>query len=120
MAKILILDDNKNDALEVAEMLSNGNHNTKVICSAENLFDELEQFAPDLLVLEIFLTETDGLTVAKNVKNNSKWKDMPLIVVTNHKTEKKLQDKSLFEEFIPKGTSMAAMVKYVDDVVKKL
>lgn len=43
----------------------------------------LEKEIPDLILLDILMPVMDGIEVLKNIKNNDKFKNIPVILLTN-------------------------------------
>jgi len=72
------------------------------VVSAENglkAMEKLEEFTPDVILLDIMMPYMDGKDVLKKIKDNEKWKDIPVIILTN------LSQKNEVEEFLDKGVS---------------
>jgi len=45
--------------------------------------DSLDSFKPDLILLDMILPGLDGFEILKRLKSNSKWKNIPVFVVSN-------------------------------------
>jgi len=50
--------------------------------TGEDLFDFLEDEAPDLLILDLMLPDADGLEICKEIRKNSKTVSVPIIMLT--------------------------------------
>lgn len=56
------------------------------VVMAENGSDalvKLENFLPDLILLDIVMPYMDGMDFLKEFKKNEKWKDVPIIMLSN-------------------------------------
>ncbi len=42
-----------------------------------------EKGVPDILLLDVMMPQMDGFTMLAKVKENPKWKDVPVILLTN-------------------------------------
>ncbi len=64
---------------------------------AENGLDGIKQAAnmPDLILLDILLPGLNGFEVLRRLKDNSRTKDIPVIVLTNLGSEQADKDKRL-------------------------
>jgi CheY-like chemotaxis protein len=47
---------------------------------------------PDLILLDINMPEMDGITALKELKNNSKTRDIPVIMLTNYSESEKVSE----------------------------
>ena len=52
---------------------------------------QAEEQHPDIILLDLILPKKDGFTVLKELKENPKTKDIPVIVLTNLETVKDIE-----------------------------
>lgn len=76
----------------------------------------LEKDPPDLVMLDLMLPGISGFDVLERVRQNSKWKDVPVIVLTNLGQE---QDKKRVEDLGVKDYIVKANVK-ITEVIEKV
>lgn len=77
---ILILEDNKELAVELKEFLSNSGYVCKIANTCEDALDEVDSNDYDIMLLDLGLPDGSGFNVLKSIrKNQSK---MAVIVVT--------------------------------------
>jgi len=79
--KIIIVDDNAS-YLSVVRTLLKQYYDTYPVPSGAKLFNILEKFIPDLILLDISMPEMDGYEVLKIMKENPRFKDIPVVFIT--------------------------------------
>lgn len=83
MAKILIVEDNKDLSKIYKSELEFNSFDTMVISSSVELFQMLEDFKPDLVLLDIMLPDASGIDVLKEIKSDDRYKSMKIIIISN-------------------------------------
>lgn len=84
MSKILVVDDD-NDILDVVRMLlSLNNYRVSTLSRATNIAQTIEDFAPDLILLDVALGGDDGREVCSNLKKTEDTKSIPIILFSAH------------------------------------
>ena len=82
MMTVLIVDDT-DSAREVAEkILRFYGVNTIGARSADEAFAILQAVDPNLILLDIAMPEVDGLTVLERLRNEPKWRTIPVVMMT--------------------------------------
>lgn len=76
----------------------------------------LQKDPPDLIMLDLMLPGISGFDVLTEIRKNDKWKDVPVIILTNLGQE---QDKKRGEEFGVKDYIVKANVK-IAEVVERV
>jgi DNA-binding response OmpR family regulator len=80
--KILIVDDEE-DILELLKYnLSREGYKVSCAASGEETLRAVRSGIPDLIVLDLMLPGIDGLDVARQLKNDSKTRDVPIVMLT--------------------------------------
>lgn len=82
-APVLVVDD---DAVTRAmiEMTLRDNGFTSVLCveDAARAMEQMESFAPDLVIMDIFMARMSGLECCEWIRENPKWRDLPVLMLT--------------------------------------
>lgn len=87
MSLIYIVEDDKN-ILEIESFaLKNSGYNIRGFSCAKDFYHALNDFLPDLILLDIMLPDEDGLTILKRLRSDKKTKGLPIIMVTAKTTE---------------------------------
>ena len=82
MPKVLVVDDKTENLAITVDMLSSLDLELFVALSAEEVFSRIKSYDFDLILLDIIMPEVDGYEVCKILKNNPKYKDIPIIFVS--------------------------------------
>lgn len=87
MALIYIVEDDKN-ILEIESFaLKNSDYDIRGFATAKEFYKALNDFLPDLILLDIMLPDEDGLSILKKLRSDVKTKSLPIILVTAKTTE---------------------------------
>lgn len=80
-AKILVVDDRPLSRMMAVDLLSLDGY--QVLESVgDKIFDSIMQQQPDLLLLDVMLQETDGFELCKQLKQDNRTRDLPIILTT--------------------------------------
>jgi CheY-like chemotaxis protein len=81
--RLLIVDDNVDTATGLAAHLrETGTHEVRLAHSGQLGVTAAEEFAPDLVLLDIGLPDIDGYEVARRLRADERFKHVPLIALT--------------------------------------
>jgi DNA-binding response OmpR family regulator len=81
MGKVLIVDDNIDILTVVQLILSFHGFAVKGISKWEEIFDEVENFKPDVILLDIALSGNDGRVLCQQIKSTQSGKNKPIIIL---------------------------------------
>lgn len=90
--KVLAIDD-ENDILLIIKSALHGEGYDVV--TATNGYDGLalaEDAAPDLIILDIMMPEMDGFEVLKQLKENEKTAQIPIVILTGMSSKEKIRE----------------------------
>src|SRR3569623_933902 len=106
MRRIIVVDDNE-DILEIIKLILEG-YDYEVVTLADGslLFDNIRQFKPDLILLDIMLGNVDGRELCKAMRENDETKEIPVIFVS--------ASHSLSERFMAMGSNVDFLAKPFD------
>ena len=120
--KILIVDDDAAIREMLIEALTLNRDRPYLIEEAANGIEaniKLGTYRPDLLSLDLFMPEMDGLEVCRIIKNEVELSDMQVIVSTGYPDHTKLEEmaKLGFTNVISKPFDLMEFVKRVEDIM---
>jgi CheY-like chemotaxis protein len=82
MAKILIVDDEKETVELLRLVLEKDQHQILTALSGEEALKSLKQQAPDLILLDVTMPGMDGYTLMTNIQSEEATRDIPVMVLT--------------------------------------
>lgn len=85
--RILLVDDNRDAADSMAVILRFWGHEVNILYSGANVLAQARAIHPDLMILDIGLPGLDGLTLARQVRQDAQLRETPLIALTAYSVE---------------------------------
>jgi DNA-binding response OmpR family regulator len=82
MARILIVEDDRDIADLVRRFLQKAGYETEIVPSGREALTTIGRRPPDLVLLDLMLPEVDGLEVCRALRANAKTAAIPIIMVT--------------------------------------
>lgn len=82
MAKILIVDDDRHFIQQIRGLLSTFGYSSDFVTRAELLLPKLERDVVDLILLDVNMPDTDGVTQLKQIKAHPVYNPIPVIMLT--------------------------------------
>ncbi len=80
MKKLIYIADDDENILNIVKMfLESNGYDVKTFTTGDSLFDEFNKKSPDLIILDIMMPGTDGLTICNKIRNIS---SVPIILLT--------------------------------------
>jgi DNA-binding response OmpR family regulator len=125
MPKVLIVDDNIY-ILELLEtLLSKHGFEVEKVLHAKETFRTVRLSAPDLILLDIGLAGYDGIQICKELKSNdSKFRDIPVILLSSLADLEKRYLESEANDFIQKPFNtkdlIAKIKRYTNSPIENL
>jgi signal transduction histidine kinase len=121
-AKILIVDDDQTIREMLIEALTQDQQKSYLIEEATNGIEasiKLGTYRPDLLILDLFMPEMDGLEVCRIIKNEAELSDMKVIITTGYPDPTKLNEMARlgFTNVILKPFNLPELVKEVERIL---
>ncbi len=79
---IAVVDDETDITSLVALHLTKSNFKVKEFHDAEGFLASIKKEVPDLLILDLMLPDADGFEICKRLKNDEKYRMIPIIMLT--------------------------------------
>ncbi len=117
MTKILVLDDDP-DLLEMVEVvLVNHQMNVSCINKGSDLFSTIDEINPQIILMDIYLGDTDGRNLCQALKKSEKYKHIPVILYSAGNISNSSIMDSLANEFISKPFDVGNLVRKIKVLV---
>jgi DNA-binding response OmpR family regulator len=81
--RILVVEDDKYLTGAYVAKLTKIGFEVRTAADGEEALVVLDQFTPDLIILDLVMPKKDGFATLREIKDNGKWKHIPVIVATN-------------------------------------
>lgn len=83
LKKILVAEDEE-DVRSILELSLNdvGEFNIKICCSGQEALQQVEAFAPDLILLDMMMPGMDGMKTLMELRKIEKVKEVPVVFLT--------------------------------------
>ncbi len=82
-AKILVADDDQALLHTLTTILRGKGYEVVPVPGGVDLLDQLAHERPDLLMLDIMMPKVDGLQLLQKVKQDSRWRDLPVLMISS-------------------------------------
>ena len=117
MSKLLIVDDSAALLEVMKNILERNGYIVKTLNNTAGIFNEIREFQPDLLILDIYLAGEDGREICKALKKNDETKHVCILVFSA--SPKTLEDyKSYYaDDFIEKPFDITNLVEKIKSVL---
>lgn len=99
--KILIADDDQAIVESLEMVLENADYAVKSTVDGR-VIPMMKKEKPDLLLLDIWMSGTDGREICKKLKKNKKTKDIPIIMISASRDIKKSTEDAGADDFLEK------------------
>jgi CheY-like chemotaxis protein len=124
--KILIIDDDPDITEAMSVVLENRGYEVRSARDGSEGMEQLKQAKPDLIILDVMMrTSQEGFELSRELKNNAKYKDIPILMLTGVKQKTGLDFKTAagdqawlpVEEYLDKPVKPNVLLEKVEDLL---
>ncbi|MDQ8054272.1 MAG: response regulator [Pedobacter sp.] len=118
MKKILVVDDD-DDVLETIQLiLEIGGYDVEPLNDAEEVFKRIDEFKPDLILLDVVLGKIDGRVICSQIKCHVDTKNIPILMMSGLYDIKEVQDMECApDDFMSKPFKMEVLLEKIERLV---
>jgi signal transduction histidine kinase/DNA-binding response OmpR family regulator len=109
--RILVVDDNRDGASSLAELLELIGHETGIAHDGLEAVKAAENFRPDVVLLDIGLPKLNGFEVARRIRQQPWGKDMMLVALTGwgQEEDRRMSSEAGFDGHLVKPADLVAL-----------
>ena len=118
---VLIVDDDPTISEIMKEKLTMSGHTVHHILNGAKVIFTGEQVSPDVIILDLMMTNMSGEEVLKELKNNEKLREIPVLVFSNKGIEQEMEDLAELgaaKALVKADTSLSELVDVVEELAK--
>lgn len=118
--KVLIVDDSETIRRTAEVLLNKEGHEVAVANDGFQAFSKIISFQPDIIFLDIMMPRLDGYQVCSVVKNNPKYKNIPVVMLSSKDNifDKARGKVSGSELFMSKPFTRDELTRVIDERLK--
>ncbi len=112
--KIFAVDDDR-DILDVIKIiLEDEGYEVNTLNSGEGVIKAIDEYRPDLILLDVMLNGIDGREICKTIKGHSIFKFIPVVMISaSHNLKNLLRFPGSPNDFLPKPFDIDSLIKIV-------
>ena len=110
MKKILIVDDDPGILEAISMILEESDYKTDVTTKGDETYQKIAKFIPDLIILDILMSGSDGREICKKLKAGETTKQSPIIMISAHPNAEKSIEECGANDFLPKPFEIDALL----------
>lgn len=111
--KVLVVDDDK-DILEALQIiLEREKFTVTTVFKGEETYRKVNEFKPNLILLDVLMSGNDGRTICKKIKSDTKTKHIPIILMSAHPSAARDYAQFGGNNFIAKPFEIEDLIKMI-------
>lgn len=83
MKKLLIGEDDQFLSAAYKAKFAKAGFEVLILSDGEEVMAKIDEYKPDLLILDIMMPKKDGFSVLEELRTSEKWKALPILVASN-------------------------------------
>ncbi|MDA7950765.1 MAG: response regulator [Pirellulaceae bacterium] len=120
LPKILIADDNQANVELMEAYLGEVDCDIAIAVDGQDTLDKIEQFQPDLILLDVMMPKLSGFEVCSQVKGKPETKNIMILMVTalNELGDIERALHAGTDDFLSKPVNKLELLKRIDNMLK--
>src|SRR5919204_6595709 len=116
--RVLVVDDEPSITDAVATALRYEGFETREVATGRAAETAIDEFRPDLIVLDVMLPDLDGFAIARRLRDG-RHRTPVIFLTAKDSTEDKLAGLAIGDDYVTKPFSLAEMVARVRAVLRR-
>lgn len=111
--RVLVVDDDAGVLEAIKIILSEGGFAVKAISETNKFEKVMEEFKPELVLLDIWMPMVSGEELCAMLKKSNKFKNIPVVLLSASNRTKKISKKCKADDYLVKPFDMEALIRVV-------
>ncbi len=116
--KILVCDDDDGILMMMETLLNRFNYETRTELDSRHVFESIEAFNPDLMIIDLWMPHISGDEIIKKIRSAEKENELPVIVISASWDGKRIAIEAGADSYLAKPFSIDELIKTVEKVLK--
>lgn len=112
--KILLVDDDPGIVDAMLLILEDEGYQVHALTDGTQVLTTADEFQPDIILLDILISGTDGRDICRALKHNEQFQHIPVILVSAHPSTKQSALKSQADDFMEKPFDFDVLLKKIE------
>jgi DNA-binding response OmpR family regulator len=115
MSKRILIVDDDSDIVEILSfLLSEAGYETRLLTHGETVFDDIKEFKPNLILMDVMLGGMDGRVICNTIKTDPSTSSLPVILISGtHDLAKSLHLPGAPNDFIAKPFNLDHLLEKI-------
>ena len=115
---VLIIEDEQEIANLIRDRLEDEGYSTEVAYTGADAIRELGEKKPDIVTLDVYLPDINGLNILKDLKSNPKTDQIPVIIVSSSDEEKNARELGA-QDYVKKPINFAKLFGVLQEIKQR-
>jgi len=113
--KILVLDDDLAILEVLKDTLEYSGYAVNTLSEGSAVFEKIQEYHPDLILLDVMLAEYDGREICRSIKQQHDSANIPVILISaTHDLSKSLQQQGAPDDFVAKPFDLDNLLNKIE------
>ena len=115
MRRILAVDDDKDILFVLQFILEDSGYTVETLADGQKLFEKIDSFKPDLILLDVMLGNADGRILCSDVKTNLSTHNIRVILISaSHAIDDVQPNLNKPDDFVAKPFDMSELLNCIE------
>jgi two-component system alkaline phosphatase synthesis response regulator PhoP len=111
-ADILIIDDDRDLVNSIEIILQTKSYQVRSAFNGKDGYGKIEKKIPDLILLDVMMaTDTEGFDLAYKLKENPKYRDIPIVMITSFTQKMAEQGPDRFQHILGEAWPVSSFLE---------
>jgi DNA-binding response OmpR family regulator len=117
--KILVVDDDESILDAIGMILTTEGYDVDLLPTGEEIFNHIQSFHPDLIILDVMLGTVDGRDLCNKIKSTESTTHIPIIMISaTHNLKEMIHERCTPDEYISKPFDMDNLINKVQSTIE--